>query len=542
MRQRKLNVSSGLLSSLAKRGIDAPSRAELIVQEAITRVELSKPVETKHLSDAPAEVPVPTDYREWLLKLFPRTYLKPLAPFHHQFWQDIWSLTPDQSQAFIYVWPRGFSKTTNAERAVIRLAAAGFRYVLYVKETQDQADDAVQNIAAILESPEVGVHYPLLGDRLIGKYGTSKGWRRNRLRTASGLVVDAAGLDTAVRGLLIEGARPDVIFLDDLDAKHDSIKKTEKKIKILTSDIIPAGAPNRVIIGLQNIINPHGIFTRLAELNPEFPLEFLFNRVLRGPYPAVDGLEFEMYFDEQEQRHLYRITAGTSTWPEGRPINVLEGELNELGPTAFIEEKQNEVPQAKGSLYKNFEFRLVPYPALADLEDIWVVVDPAVTSHDNSDCQAISAAGRRPNGTVVTLYAWEGIESPDAIMERALLKAVELRASTVAFETNQGGDTWETVYRSAWENLIKKGLVSIGTRRPRFHQMKASASTGGKRERWQVALGRRERGEVEDATGTHLTRMKALRRLPEHKPYDLADVDYWSIELLIKPKRQNIHV
>ena len=484
---------------------------------------------------APAE-PLP-----WLRTLFPRTYTQPLSDFHLEFWQRIWTMTPERPATEFYIWPRGFSKTTNAERAVIRLAAAGFRYILYVKETQDQADDAVTNIAAVLESPEVERYYPLLSQRQVGKFGNSKGWRRDRLRTASGVVVDAAGLDVSIRGLLLEGSRPDVIILDDLDGKHDTLRTTERKIKTITSDIIPAGAPNRVVIGLQNIINPHGVFTRLADLCPEHPADFLMDRFVSGPWPAVRGLEYEQAGQNEHGRPVYRITAGESTWPQARPLPMLEAELNQMGPTAFVEEKQNEVGALVGELYKGFDLPglLIDAPPLDDFEDLIVVCDPAVTANDDSDSNGIRVGGRLPGGTVVGLYSWEGRDTVDGMLTRALLKAVEYRASRVALETNQGGDTWQTAYDATWRKLIESADhpdITMQTPKPRLEQVKASSATGGKRERWQVTLGARERGEFVEARGTHGVLFAALRRLPEHKPYDVADADSW-LERLLNTQR-----
>ena len=481
--------------------------------------------------------PAPTEYLPWLQALFPRTYTQPLAEFHHEFWQRIWAMSPERSATEFYIWPRGFSKTTNAERAVIALAAHGFKYVLYVKETQDQADDAVANIAAVLESPEVERYYPLLSQRQVGKFGNSKGWRRDRVRTASGVVVDAAGLDVSIRGLLLEGSRPDVIILDDLDGKHDTLRTTEKKIKTITSDIIPAGAPNRVVIGLQNIINPHGIFTRLADLAPEHPADFLMDRFVSGPWPAVRGLEYEQAGRNEHGRPVYRFTAGTSTWPEARPLPMLEAELNQMGPTQFVEEKQNEVGTLIGELYKGFvlDSLLIDAPPLEAFEDVMVVCDPAVTATDDSDSNGIRVGGRLPDGRVVGLYSWEGRDTVDGMLTRALLKAVEYRASRVALETNQGGDTWVTAYDATWRRLVdapEYSQVSMDTPKPRLEQVKASSATGGKRERWQVTLGARERGEFIEARGTHGVLFAALRRLPEHKPYDIADADSWLERLL----------
>lgn len=439
-------------------------------------------------------------------------------------------MKPERSATEFYIWPRGFSKTTNAERAVIALAARGFKYILYVKETQDQANDAVQNIAALLESPEIERYYPLLSQRQVGKFGNSKGWRRDRVRTAAGTIVDAAGLDSSIRGLLLEGDRPDVIFLDDIDGKEDTLKTTKKKIRRITSDIIPAGAPNRVIIGLQNIINPHGVFTRLADLCPEHPADFLMDRFVSGPWPAVRGLEYEQAGLNEHGRPVYKITAGESTWPQARPLPMLEAELNQMGPTQFVEEKQNEVGKLEGNLYKEFKLAAVPRPPLEEFEDIVVVCDPAVTATDDSDSNGVRAGGKLADGRIVGLYSWEGRDTVDNNLRRAFRQAVQLRASTVVIETNQGGDAWATTYRAVWRSLVEdpqETLFTLSTRMPRMRQVKASSGTGGKRERWQVALGGRERGEFVEAVGTHETLFSALRRLPEHKPYDLADADAW---------------
>ena len=80
--------------------------------------------------------------------------------------------------------------------------------------------------------------------------------------------------------------------------------------------------------------------------------------------------------------------------------------------------------------------------------------------------------------------------------------------------------------------------VPASVPKPRLVQVKASTATGGKRERWQVALSARERGEFVEAKGTHLSLFASLKRLPEYKPYDLADADAWLREVLNKPKRE----
>lgn len=481
--------------------------------------------------------PISSDPEEWLRTLWPGTFTGELAPFHLDFLQWIFARDTSQSAAGVFVWPRGFAKTTLGRRAPIALATRGYRYVLYVQAKQDMADDSVQNIGNMLAHPLIARHYPQLAEPQQGVHGNRQGWRRNRVWTQGGLIIDAAGLDTAVRGLNLDDARPDVIVFDDIDGKHDSLKTTEKKLKTIQSSIIPAGAANRVVIVLQNIINPHGVVTRLADANPSYPAQFLMDRHVSGPFPAIEGLEYESRRGP-DSRPVYRITGGRSTWPEVRPVSALEQEMNLIGAEEFIEELQNEVGGQRGTLYEGYDFHTVPFPDLDDLEDVQVWCDIAVTANDGSDSQAISAAGRRTDGRIITLYAWEGVEAPNKLMRRAIQKAVELRASTLGFETNQGGDLWRDSYDNTWQQMVEDGSVSADTPKPRYAEEKASAATGGKRARWQVTKGRRERGEVLDAQGTHEVRFRSLKRLPEVKPYDMADADHLSVEKLARPRQK----
>ena len=54
-------------------------------------------------------------------------------------------------------------------------------------------------------------------ERAVNKYGYSKGWNAQKLRTANGFNVLAFGLDTGARGVKLDNLRPDMIILDDID-------------------------------------------------------------------------------------------------------------------------------------------------------------------------------------------------------------------------------------------------------------------------------------------------------------------------------------
>jgi hypothetical protein len=229
--------------------------------------------------------------------------------------------------------------STSAEVAVVALGVRGRRkYCLYVRETQDQADKSVANIASLLESDAIARYYPEHASRQTGKYGNSRGWRREQLRTAGGYTVDALGLDTAARGIKVDEQRPDLIIFDDIDGKNDSPATTKKKLETITHSILPAGSQDVAVLGIQNLIIAGGIFTQLAEGTADF----LVDRIVSGPFPAVDGLEYEWQADPRSGVRRAVITSGTATW-EGQNLATCQKQIDTFGLSAFLKECQHRV-------------------------------------------------------------------------------------------------------------------------------------------------------------------------------------------------------
>lgn len=509
----------------------------------------------------------PVGWREWLTTLFPGTFSAPFAPRHGEFWNHIETIQRGRkSPAFFAVWPRGGGKTTNTEAAAVRLGAKEERkFCLYVRSTQDKANESVQNIAAMLEGRPVAYYYPLLASRKLGKYGNSKGWKIDTLRCGNSFSVIGLGLDAAVRGIKIEEFRPDLIVLDDIDDATDTTETIKKKIDTITKSILPAGSTDVAIIGSQNLIHANSIFSKIADNTAEF----LLDRIVSGPYPAVDNLVYEQKPDGKG----YRITGGAATWA-GQPLSVCETQINEWGLSAFLKESQHQVEES-GGIWDHIEFGHCTFAEVPDLVDGEVWVDPAVTATDNSDCHAIAAGGIDESGTIYVMYAWEQVVTPLESLKRAILKAVELGFSYVGIETDQGGDTWHSVYTMAWNDIVSNPEISyivgreaakgLGVRvsdwpdyeaficrsreldnpdewepvsRPQRRSAKAGAGHGSKVERNQRMLSDYERGQVVHVVGTHTTLEKSLRRFPL-KPLDLADANYWLWYHLQKKRRRS---
>ena len=314
---------------------------------------------------------LPADYEGWLRRLFPEGLTDasdrviPLAEHHHEFWRWVWAVEKGaRPEPFVAIWPRGGGKSTSVELACVALGARrARRYVLYVCNTQAQADDHVQNIGALLESPAVEAAYPDMASRAVGKYGSSKGWRRNRLRTERGFVVDAIGLDTAARGVKLDDARPDLIVFDDVDDAADTPQTTQKKIVAITQKLLPAGSSDAAALAVQNLVHHEGVFARLAGLASE-PADFLADRVVSGPHPAVRGLRVE-----KRPGNRWEIVQGMPTW-EGQNLATCQRQINDWGIRAFRAEAQHEKQPPVGQAFPEWD-RDVHICAPFDVPDRW---------------------------------------------------------------------------------------------------------------------------------------------------------------------------
>lgn len=472
----------------------------------------------------------PALWSEWLPALFPESFYAPFADRHAELWEWIESIELGvRPRPFLALWGRGGAKSMNCEGGVIRLGAKKVRkYAWYVSGTQEKADQHVDTIGAMLEKSNTGKYYPDLSDRALNKYGSSKGWRRSRLRTASGYTVDALGLDTGSRGSKIEENRPDLIVIDDVDDLFDSTQTTLKKIEILSKTILPAGSNDCAVVFVQNLITSESVASRLLDGRAEF----INDKIISGPFPAIEDFEYE-----QREDGLYYITGGVATW-EGQSLDVCQNQIWTYGISSFLQESQHDVEQG-GGIWKHVDFMLVDREELPDFVRTAVWVDPAVSSKEQSDSMGISAGGVDARFNVYGLYWKEFITTPEDALETAIMKAIEFKSLTVGVETDQGGDTWRSVFNAALETVKNKLKAKMGRDEyaaiswPRFTSEKAGGTDektgkafGSKVERNSKMLTDYETGKVRHLRGTHQMIHKALKRFPK-TPLDLADSWFW---------------
>jgi hypothetical protein len=369
-------------------------------------------------------------WREWLTKHFPGVTRHPNGPRHERLWDWFERLEPGVSvPAEPHIWPRGGGKSTAAELACVRLGVRlQRRFVLYVCSTQEKADPHVQAI---------GEHFETLGvGRKVGKYGHSKGWRRNQLRTENGFNVAAFGLDSGSRGIRLGEFRPDLIILDDVDERHDTAETTRKKIVTITQTLLPAGSDDCAVLFIQNKIHENSIAAQLADGRADF----LHDRNPVCEEPALVGLEVE-HRPIADGTARFFILAGAPTW-EGQDVATCEAQINRWGLSAFLREAQQEVNEEEGGLWNRDLINGTRWKEkLPALHRICVAVDPNVSEGGDEAGIVVAGVGLVQgidHGFVIEDATVAG--GPKRWAEAAVSAYQKHRADVLVAEKNNGGE------------------------------------------------------------------------------------------------------
>lgn len=367
-------------------------------------------------------------YQAWLVHHFPEYVTAPLAPRHERFWDWIESLEPGvRPPPRVEVWPRGGAKSTTVELGCARLGSQAEpkrHYVLYVSQTQAQADKHVSSIASMLEAAGVG--------RATNEYGFSRGWRREEIRTSTGFNVTAFGLDSGMRGVKLDQFRPDVIVFDDIDDRYDSVATVEKKIGVITSTVLPAGSSDAAIIFVQNKVHHASVVSQLCDNRADF----LHDRLTATVEPAVYDLSYETLHGPDKT--AYRVTGGIPSW-EGQNLQVVEQQINTWGLGAFLREAQHEVDETEGGLWQRERdiapFRVSKYPHLIR---IVVAVDPSATTGGDACGIVVAGVDARKHAYVLADRTIQG--SPKTWAEESVAAFHVFGADKLIAESNNGGE------------------------------------------------------------------------------------------------------
>jgi hypothetical protein len=170
---------------------------------------------------------------------------------------------------------RGSAKSTLAEEAIILTALfRECRNILIVGESYARACDRLRAIKREFE----------MNETIVAVFGEQVGetWQEQRIVLPSGVAVQAMGQGQSLRGVKHLDARPDLVFIDDLESE-DTVATPEAREKLshwFYAALLPAmDASNRRVRIAATPLDPEALAVRLSRdenwLSKTFPIEYV---------------------------------------------------------------------------------------------------------------------------------------------------------------------------------------------------------------------------------------------------------------------------
>lgn len=319
--------------------------------------------------------------------VFKHRHPQATPPFHRQMILDFWS-TEEYVGEMAF---RGAGKSTLAEEALTLMALFGvIRYGVIIGESYDRACERLSAIKHELDTNDIVQQI----------WGDVRGetWGAGEIILKNGVKLQAAGAGQSLRGMKHRDARPDMLFIDDLESK-DSVateEQRDKTMKYVTRDLIPACEPisRKRIAGTP--LHPKAWLERMRKES-----RWLF-RVHPIVTPAVsDPNQWEK-----------------SNWPERFPLDFvrnLRDDAERIGELqGFVQEY---LCQSEEAALKPFQQRhIVPAPTIPSWAPAMLICDPArtvdPTKSARSGYMAISWVGAK----LYVRYAQGAYDMPASII------------------------------------------------------------------------------------------------------------------------------
>jgi hypothetical protein len=458
-------------------------------------------------------------WETWSMRVFPHLKADVAPWFHREYAEHVWETTARYTPPPVApVLFRGGAKSTLSRALALGLGLTGKRkFILVVCATQDAANRAVTDMAGLITENVVKLYpwaaSPTVASTLLVKFGV----RQSVINVGGRLTVLGVGLIGGTRGLLVDGQRPDVMLLDDLDDTGDSATVIRRKRAYLLESVIPAAAAGgATIMFAQNAIRPDGI---MAEVMRQERGGALHGARIIGPVPM---LENPTYDDEG------RLSGGTPTWPARFTLESINRERDMMTPNVWLRECQHDMNVAvEGALLEaHHQFTTTPMPPIGDLQVTRIGLDPSVKSSKTTDETGIVVSGRMKDGKIVVLEdATCGPETPMKAWIDTVCDLVEKWGADIVVEDNNGGDAWDLLLKQA---LKARGLSA---------QVKSETANQTKRGRAMPVAEAVKGARVVKATRALELTHELCTWLPGDKSPNRIDAFVWSVHGWVSGKR-----
>lgn len=260
--------------------------------------------------------------------------------------------------------------------------------------------------------------------------GTTDSDNRSMYLAKSGVVFEAAGIDSSVLGALVDGNRPDLLIFDDIepDEGNYSLYQKEQRLKTVRTSAFP--------LGLNAVVQFVGTVHMAGSI-----MDDLVCQVTEGPdtspeWPRRENIRVR-YYDA-----IQTLPDGTeaSLWPQRWTMEDFDFEGWRY-TSEFQVEMRNLAMSTDGAYWSTSDFR---YGSPEAITKRLISIDPAISTKTTSDFTGIAVVAYSDLERKVVVEYASGVKLSPRDLKTLVLRLVEqYNCRMVYVETNQGGD-WVT--------------------------------------------------------------------------------------------------
>lgn len=335
-----------------------------------------------------------------------------------------------------YIAPRESGKSTWLFTILVMWAAA-HGHVKFAAAFADSAPQAEQHLATFKKEIDgndlLRRDYQELCKPGLRPAGTQVADNRTLFVAKSGFVFSARGVDTSVLGLKVGTLRPDLLILDDIEkdeAKY-SPGLAKKRLGTIVDALLPLSVTARVVL-VGTVTMPNSIMHQLVTSSR-----------------STDPADTEQWIiDNRFRTHYYApiITqpdgSRRSLWPERWPLAFLESIEH---TRQYLKNYANDPMGADGEFWQLEDFTEADGgPPVHQV----LSVDPAVKAKTTSDYTGLAVVSWAPKLRAHSVDECLHVKLIGEPLRARVLRLLVAHPGiqVIVVETNQGGDTWLSVF------------------------------------------------------------------------------------------------